>query len=255
MHLVLDIGNSNVVCGIYDEAEWLHTWRWDTIKNEQIKMYYHKRLIHNLLENKIDIPNVSYVSVSSVVPEINDTFEELLDELFIVKPKFIQHNTHPDLTISTDNPLEMGTDLIANAVAGVDKSQDDSIIVDFGTALTFTVVTKHLEILGVAIAPGLFTALKSLHGGTAQLPEVNPALPQSAIGKNTTHAIQAGVFRGYIGLVNEIISQIEQEQGHRFKRIATGGLSGVLDPLNAEFDYVDKNLTLNGIRLLGTKGA
>lgn len=253
MHLVVDIGNSNVVCGIFDGSEWLHNWRWETIKNEQIKMYYQKRLIHYLLENKIDIPSITHVSVSSVVPQINDTIEELLDQLFIVKSKFIQHNTHPDLVISTDNPIEMGTDLIANAVAAIDKTQDDTIIVDFGTALTFTVVTKQLEILGVAIAPGLFTALKSLHGGTAQLPEVSAALPESAIGKNTTHAIQSGVFRGYIGLVKEIISQIELEKGRRFKRIATGGLSGVLDPLNAEFDFVDKNLTLNGIRLIGMK--
>lgn len=253
MHLVVDIGNSNVVCGIYNGTEWLHNWRWETIKNEQIKMYYQKRLIHNLLENKIDIPSITHVSVSSVVPQINDTIEKLLDELFTVKSIFIQHNTHPNLVISTDNPIEMGTDLIANAVAAIDKSQDDTIVVDFGTALTFTVVTKQLEILGVAIAPGLFTALKSLHGGTAQLPEVNAALPKSVIGKNTTHAIQAGIFRGYIGLVKEIISEIESEQGHRFKRIATGGLSGVLDPLNEEFDYVDKNLTLNGIRLIGIK--
>lgn len=251
MHLVVDIGNSNLVCGIFDGTNWLHNWRWETIKNEQIKMYYQKRLIHYLLENKIDIPSIIHVSVSSVVPQINDTIEELLDQLFTVKSKFIQHNTHPDLVISTDNPIEMGTDLIANAVAAIDKTQDDTIVVDFGTALTFTVVKKQLEILGVAIAPGLFTALKSLHGGTAQLPEVNAGLPTSAIGKNTTHAIQAGVFRGYIGLVKEIIAQIELEQGHRFKRIATGGLSGVLDPLNTEFDFVDKNLTLNGIRLIG----
>lgn len=251
MHLVIDIGNSNLVCGIFNQTEWLHNWRWETIKNEQIKMYYQKRLIHNLLENKIDIPQIQHVTVSSVVPQINDSIRELLDELFSVDSKFIKFDSMKGLSILTDNPDEMGTDLIANAVAGIAKVSKDAIVVDFGTALTFTTVTKGLDILGVAIAPGLFTALKSLHGGTAQLPEVDAALPKSTIGKNTTHAIQAGVFRGYIGLVKEIIHEIESELGYRCTRIATGGLSGVLTPLNGEFDLVDRNLTLDGIRLIG----
>lgn len=251
MHLVIDIGNSNLVCGIHDQNEWQHNWRWETIKNEQIKMYYQKRLIHFLLENKIEIPQIKFVTVSSVVPQINQHIQTLLDELFSVDCRFIKYDSMKGLSIVTDIPDEMGTDLIANAVSAIDRVSNDAIIVDFGTALTFTTVTKSLEILGVAIAPGLFTALKSLHGDTAQLPEVHAALPKTTIGKNTTHAIQAGVFRGYIGLVKEIIREIESEVGHKCMRIATGGLSGVLHPLDSEFDIVDKNLTLNGIRLIG----
>lgn len=251
MQLVIDIGNSNVVCGIYTDGNWLHNWRWETIKNEQIKFFYQKRFIHFLLENKIDLPRIETITVSSVVPQIDEVFADMLEELFAMKPDFILHDSDPNLKILTDNPDEMGTDLIANAVAAVEKLKDNAVVVDFGTALTFTAVTKDLEILGVAIAPGLSTALKSLHIGTAQLPEVTAALPRSVIGKNTTHAIQSGVFRGYIGLVLEILRAIDEERGERFKRIATGGLSGVLDPLNKEFDVVDKNLTLNGIRLIG----
>jgi len=251
MHLVIDIGNSNVVCGIYHHDDWMHNWRWETIKNDQIKMYYQKRFIHFLLENKIDLPEINKISLSSVVPQINDAFEKMLVELFSIVPQFIQHDSYPDLKILTDNPDEMGNDLIANAVAAVNKVNDNAVVVDFGTALTFTTVTKDLEILGVAIAPGLTTAIKSLHIGTAQLPEVTAALPKSVIGKNTTHAIQSGVFRGYIGLVLEIVKAIDEERGQRYQRIATGGLSGVLQPLDAEFDLIDKNLTLNGIRLIG----
>lgn len=251
MQLVIDIGNSNVVCGIYAQGTWLHNWRWETILNEQFNFFYQKRFIHFLLENKIDLPRIEAITISSVVPQINDAFSNMMEELFSKKPNFILHDSYPHLSILTDNPDEMGTDLIANAVAAVDRLKDNTVVVDFGTALTFTAVTKDLEILGVAIAPGLSTALKSLHIGTAQLPEVTAALPHSVIGKNTTEAIQSGVFRGYIGLVLEIVRAIDEERGVRFKRIATGGLSGVLHPLNEEFDVVDKNLTLNGIRLIG----
>lgn len=251
MHLVIDIGNSNVVCGIFHQENWIHNWRWETIKNDQIKMYYQKRFIHFLLENKIDLPSITRISVSSVVPQINEVFEKMLFELFAKVPRFIHHDSYPNLKILTDNPDEMGNDLIANAVAAVHEVNDNAVVVDFGTALTFTTVTKDLEILGVAIAPGLNTAIKSLHLGTAQLPEVSAALPKSVIGKNTTHAIQSGVFRGYIGLVLEIVRAIDEERGQRYKRIATGGLSGVLHPLDKEFDLIDKNLTLNGIRLIG----
>ncbi len=251
MHIVFDIGNSNVVCGLYDGTNCLHVWRWETIKNEESRMYYQKRIVDALLEEKIDLLAIKYVSLSSVVPYMDDSFVEMLSALFKAKINKIQFDSYPGLSIHTDNPDEMGTDLIANAVAALYEENDDTIIVDFGTALTFTVVQKDYHIQGVAIAPGLNTALRTLHGSTAQLPEVQAYLPASAIGKNTANAIQAGVFRGYIGLVKEILQTIEKEKGKRFKRIATGGLSGVLTPLESEFDLVKKDLTLNGIRLIG----
>ena len=251
MHLVFDIGNSNVVCGLYAGEETTHIWRWDTIKNDESRMYYQKRIINALFEEHIELPGINYVTLSSVVPLLNEMFIDMLSELFKVQINHIQFDSYPGLTIHTDSPDEMGTDLIANAIAALHELNEDAIIVDFGTALTFTVVEKEHNIQGVAIAPGLYTALKALHGDTAQLPEVNAKLPLSTIGKNTEHAIQAGVFRGYIGLVKEIINSIEEEKGKRFKRIATGGLSGVLTPLEVEFDLVKRELTLNGIRLIG----
>ncbi len=251
MHLVFDIGNSNVVSGLFDGEKLLHIWRWETIKSDESRMYYQKRIINELFEERVDLNDIQYVSLSSVVPNMNDVFIDMLSKLFKVKINQVQFDSFPGLTIQTDSPDEMGTDLIANAVAALHEINEDAIIVDFGTALTFTIVEKGHNIQGVAIAPGLYTALKALHGGTAQLPEVHAKLPSSTIGKNTVHAIQAGVFRGYIGLVKEIIYAIEEEKGKRFKRIATGGLSGVLTPLESEFDLVKRELTLNGIRLIG----
>lgn len=251
MHLVFDIGNSNVVCGLFDGPKCQRIWRWETINNEERRMYYQKRILNVLLEEKVELLTVRAVSMSSVVPNMDEAFIDMLTALFKAKINKIQFDSFSRLTIHTDHPDEMGTDLIANAVAALHEKNEDTIIVDFGTALTFTVVQKDYHIQGVAIAPGIFTALSTLHGSTAQLPEVQPYLPSSTIGKNTVKAIQAGVFRGYIGLVKEILQSIEEEKGKRFKRIATGGLSGVLTPLEKEFDLVKKDLTLNGIRLIG----
>jgi len=251
MELIIDIGNSNVVFGLYDNLKWAKVWRMPTISGDEMKMYYQKQLIHELLENKINIPDVKAIYVSSVVPHLNQNFAKILETLFGFEPIFISHDSYKNLQIATDVPAEMGTDLIANAVAAVNIFQDNSIIVDFGTALTFTTVTSEFKILGVSIAPGLFTAFKSLHGGTAQLPEVGPKLPDSVIGKNTTEAIQAGVCWGYIGLIKSIVNQIESELETSFVKIATGGLSGVLSPLDGFFNHVEPYLTLDGIRIIG----
>jgi len=251
VELVFDIGNSNVVIGVYKNNKWLHVWRLETIKNEEIQLFYQKRISDLLLENDIHFLEVDHVYISSVVPYINDHFYNLIETIFAKKPKFIKFNSFSKSKILIDNPSEMGTDLIANAVAAVHKYQDNCIIVDFGTALTFTIVKKNFEILGVAITPGLKTAFKALFGGTAQLPEVTLRLPKSAIGKNTTHAIQAGISWGYIGLIKPILEIITEEHTEPFTYIATGGLSGVLKPLDEYFHHADPSLTLDGIRIIG----
>lgn len=251
MHLVIDIGNSNVVFGIYKDTQWIHSWRLITIKTYEMKMYYQKRLIHFTLENKITLSEIEKITISSVVPQINPDFVELIEEVFGKSPHIIGFDSMPGLKIKTDNPSEMGTDLIANAVAAISLYHEHAIVVDFGTALTFTAVSDDLTILGVAIAPGLHTALKSLYGGTAQLPEVSPKLPDSVIGKNTTHAIQAGICWGYIGLIKGVIDKMQSELKYESKLIATGGLLNVLMPLDDYFNIVDGDLTLMGIKLIG----
>lgn len=156
------------------------------------------------------------------------------------------------MKIGINNPHEIGTDLVANAVAAVYRFPNNHcIVVDFGTALTFTTISKNKEILGVAISLGLQTAVRALSQNTAKLPEVPLELPASPIGKNTTHAIQAGVLLGYVGAVPFILQQIENELGEKCKVIATGGLSSILTPLKNYFDQIDMLLTLDGLRIIG----
>jgi len=250
MHLVIDIGNSNVVFGIY-KNEWIHSWRLTTVKTYEMKMYYQKRLIHFILENKLTLSEIDKITISSVIPQINEEFVKLIEEVFGRTPQVVSYDSMAGLMIKTDNPSEMGTDLIANAVAAVHLYQDHAIVVDFGTALTFTAVGKDMTIYGVAIAPGLYTALKSLYGDTAQLPEVSPKLPNTAIGKNTTHAIQSGICWGYTGLITAVVDKMKAEMGHDCQLIATGGLSSALGPMNEYFDVIDTDLTLMGIKIIG----
>jgi type III pantothenate kinase len=174
----------------------------------------------------------------------------MLVELFHSQPLIIGPEVYPKLQLAIDRPHEIGTDLVANAVAGYAKCQTTCIIVDFGTALTFTTVAKTGQILGVAIAPGLKTAMYSLFKSTAQLPVVPLEVPESAIGKNTAHALQAGVLLGYIGLVETLVGRIQKELNEKCYVVATGGLSSIIPELRTVFDEIDPNLTLDGLRIM-----
>ena len=178
-------------------------------------------------------------------------FKEMSQNLFNIEAIVVNAHIFPKISISIDNPNEIGSDLVANAVAAFTKYHRNCVVVDFGTALTFTVVSGEGKILGVSIAPGLRTAVKALFSNTAQLPDVPLKLPESAIGKNTVHAIQAGILWGYEGLVRSMISKIRAELGGDCIAIATGGLSSILTTLEGEFIEVNRELTLNGLRIIG----
>lgn len=155
-----------------------------------------------------------------------------------------------ELPLGIIHPEEIGADLVANATAGFARMGGPVVIVDFGTALTFTVVNAQGHIQGVTIAPGLKTAMHALFHKTAQLPTVPLHLPESAIGQSTPHALQAGIMLGYVGLVKELLSRMDAELGGNTKHIATGGLALVLTPLHDRFDEIDQMLTLDGLRLI-----
>ena len=152
-----------------------------------------------------------------------------------------------------DNPIEVGADLIANAVAAYERFHDACIVVDFGTATTFTAVSAAAEFLGVAIAPGVNLAASALAGGTAQLPLTALTPPPRAIGTNTIHAIQSGVVLGYVGLVEGMIDRIRAELREDAPVVATGGLSRLIAPLTDRFSDIDPWLTLDGIRLIALR--
>lgn len=251
MEIVIDIGNTNVVLGFYKNGEWIQLLRYITKKDDEARVFYDLKIRESILDLDFSIDNIEDIYLSSVVPILTKPISEVITALFEKNVKVIGPTTFPKAEILIDNPSEIGTDLVANAVAAVTKHNKACVIVDFGTALTFTTVTKEYQILGVAIAPGIKTAMSALHSKTAQLPEVPAALPKLVIGKNTTHAIQSGVLWGYVGLVKEMISRIEAEVEQPLFPIATGGLSSVLHPLQEVFSDIDINLTLDGVRLIG----
>ena len=249
MLLAIDAGNTNIVFGIHDGNSWTHEWRFNTlpIKN-QIEYEVFLRL--NFLENDLKLSDVNGIIISSVVPQLNTILAEFWSNLIECEHVFIGPKYYSQLPITTSNPHHIGTDLMANAMAAHCIYKTDCIVVDFGTALTFTVVEASGNIHGVNIAPGLKTAIKALVGNTAQLPEVPLELPDSAIGKNTVHAIQAGVLWGYVSMVEGMLDRVQKEMGKNFKVVATGGLSSVLTPLHNRFDEVNRKLTLEGLRLI-----
>jgi len=251
MLLAIDIGNTNVTFGLAQGGEWKHTWRLPTMADGEALLYYEVQVTNFLLENDIAAVEVEQTVISTVVPALRPTFEELAYHLFRTQPILVGPDIYPRLRLQIARPDELGTDLYANAVAAHYLFQRDCIITDFGTALTFTTVTAAGELLGVSIAPGLKTAISALFQKTAQLPEVPLELPASAVGKNTVHAIQSGILIGYVGLVRHILQAIRAELGPQYVAIATGGLSSILHPLKDEFYAVEPNLTLDGLRLIG----
>lgn len=252
MLLAVDIGNTNVVFGVHDGETWCHHWRVRTVRDKMADEY--GVLLRSLLrETGLTMAAFDHVVIASVVPPLTGRVEEMLSEQTPVDPLIISHSVDTGLSFAVDNPREVGADLIANAVAAYARVQGACIVVDFGTATTFTAVSADAVFLGVAIAPGMNLAASALAGGTAQLPQVRLAAPDRAIGTNTIHAIQSGVLLGYAGLVEGVIDRFQAEIPGDAQVIATGGLSGIIAPLTQRFSSVDQWLTLDGIRLIGER--
>lgn len=249
MLLAIDIGNSDAVFGINDGQNWFHQFRIESAFS-RLSSDYDARLRMMFLEHNLKISDIKKVVISSVVPQLTPVIIEMTKNLFGIEPIIVGPAIYPHLPLTILRPQEIGTDLVCNALYAFTKYKTNVIVVDFGTALTFTTVSASGEILGVSIAPGLQTAVKSLFSNTAQLPEVPLVVPESVIGKNTVHAIQAGVLWGYIGMVEKMLIKIQEELGAKCKVIATGGLSSKLTQLHPFFDEIDVNITLNGLKII-----
>jgi len=250
MLLAIDIGNTDVVFGIYQQSKPIYIWRTATVSEAPVYRYQ-AFLQLQMLEADIIPGQIEKIVVSSVVPELTVPMTDALEKLTGVKPIIVNADTYPALRLDIDRPYELGSDLIANAIAVYHRYRQNSIIVDFGTALTFTAVTGDGRVVGVSIVPGLKTAVRALFAHTAQLPEVPLLQPETAIGKNTTHSIQSGILIGYEGLVKYMISRFKQEMGGECVVVATGGLSSIINTLATEFTDVDRALTLDGLRIIG----
>lgn len=251
MLLVIDQGNSDVVFGVHNGSDWVAEWRTPTT-NKSMSTY--EALMRQwILEANLNVSDIDATIVSSVVPEYREAVITFVRSFLGIEPLVLGQKIYEKLELKLNSPHEIGSDLVANAIAAFSAYPNDPcIIVDFGTALTVTTILGN-TILGVAIAPGLQTAVKSLFKHTAQLPEVPLELPESLLGKNTIHAIQSGVLHGYIGLVKHLVAETKKELQTDCKVLATGGLSSILKPLHDEFDLIDPKFTLNGLRLIHEK--
>ncbi|KAF0220075.1 MAG: type III pantothenate [Geobacteraceae bacterium] len=249
MLLVIDVGNSNIVLGIYDEERLVKDWRVSTDKSKTPDEY--GILVHDLFRMAgIGFDDIKDIIISSVVPTLTGVLEKLSLQYFGFKPYVVGPGIKTGMPIHYDNPKEVGADRIVNAVAGHEKYRASLIIVDFGTATTFDYVNRKGEYCGGAIAPGLMISMEALFQRASKLPRVEIVKPPSIIAKNTVNSMQAGIFYGYIGLVDEIVGRMKGESRDNPRVIATGGLAGLIAPESKTIDDVDEYLTLEGLRIL-----
>lgn len=250
MLLALDMGNSDITIGLWGEDKWIHIWRIPT-NADQPELFYGIKLRDYFFEANVDIEQADKIVLSSVVPNLTEKLKNVVEVLFNKKTIILGPDIYEKLRIEVLNPYEIGSDLVANSIAAFDRYNNSCIVVDFGTALTFTTISSKGKILGVSIAPGLKTAIKSLTQNTAKLFDVPLQMPVSALGTSTITAIQSGILYGYRGLVQSMVSEIRKEINDNCPVIATGGLSSIITPLKDFFDQVEPNLTLDGLRIVG----
>mgnify|MGYP001335445918 FL=1 len=253
MLFVMDIGNTNIVMGIYDKNDLLFHWRLSTNKEKSSDEY--GILIIDLLDhNHVDISKIEAAIVASVVPPINNTINGTFNKYLKIKPLFIGPGLKTGINIKIDDPRELGADRIANAVAAYELYGGPVIVVDFGTATTYCAVTSKGEYLGGAICPGIEISLEALFYKTSKLPKVDIVKTHTIISKNTVSAIQAGIFYGYIGQVEYIVKHMKEEINEKdIKVIATGGLSNLIVGESPLIDIVNDLLTLEGLKIIYDK--
>ncbi|MGE5677523.1 MAG: type III pantothenate kinase [Pseudomonadota bacterium] len=250
MILVIDVGNTNIVLGIYEDKKLLNFWRVKTDADKTSDEY--GMIIHQLFELQgFKFDQIEDVVICSVVPPIMYTLEHMTRKYFNREPLVIGPGIKTGMNIKYDNPKEVGADRIVNAVAAYELYGGPLIIVDFGTATTYCAVSKNGEYLGGAISPGIRISMDALFERTAKLPRVELVKPGSVICKNTINSIQSGVIYGYIGQVDYLVKRMKKELGApEAKVIATGGLSKLIASESETIDTVNGLLTLEGLRII-----
>lgn len=249
MLLAIDIGNTNVVAGIFDGTHLLAHWRLASDPKTTADEY--GVLCHSLMARDGHVPErITGAIISSVVPALTETFESMIDTSFRRTPMIVSSETDTGLTLKYLNPKEIGSDRIVNAAAAYHKFRRNLIIVDFGTATTFCGVTDAGDYLGGVIAPGLAISADALFARAAKISKVELIRPKTVIGIDTASSIQAGLVFGYAGLVDTLIQRMELEMGYRSYVIATGGLASVIAPEAKSIQHIEPFLTLEGLELL-----
>ena len=255
MILTLDIGNTNIKSALFEGAEMKHYWRLSTNRNRTSDEY--GMAMMNLLDHYgVDRRQVEGIMLSSVVPQINFTIEHMCRNYFDIEPMKIEPGIKTGINIKYENPRELGSDRIANAVAACELYGGPCITIDFGTATSFGAISARGEFLGGAICPGLKLAADALTENTAKLPRFELVKPENVIGRNTVANMQAGIVYGYIGQIKYLVNRMKREMGvPDIKVIATGGLAVLVAGESSAIDVMDGLLTLKGLRLIYEKNA
>lgn len=249
MLLVLDIGNTNITVGVFRGQDLVVAWRLAT-RREQTADELGLVLCQFFREEGLDVKAVRDIVVCSVVPPLNTVIEEMSERYFHRTAFFVGPGTRTGVPVKMENPREVGADRVVNAAAGYVLYGGPLIIVDFGTAITFDVVSARGEYLGGAIAPGVGIACEALFSRAARLPRVDLVPPPTVIGKNTVHGMQSGIIFGFAGLVDEMVRRMRAELGVDAPVVATGGLAELIARESKTIQRVDPFLTLTGLRLI-----
>jgi len=253
MLLAIDVGNTNTVLGLYRlegaKPELAAHWRITSHRSQTADEY--GVFFVNLFEmNKLSPKKVSHIIISSVVPPVDSTLRQVCEDYFHTQPLFVEPGIETGMPVLVDNPSELGADRLVNSVAAFERYGGPCVIVDFGTATTFDVISAKGEYLGGAIAPGLGLSADALFSHAARLSRVDIKRPAKVIGTNTVTHLQSGLYFGYIGLVDGILERIEAELGQKPRVIATGGLARQIAEDSSFISEIDDMLTLDGLLIL-----
>jgi type III pantothenate kinase len=254
MLLALDVGNTNTVLGLYrldgeKAGELAAHWRVTTHRTQTADEY--GVLFVNLFTmSGLSVDAVKHIIISSVVPPVESTLRRVCERYFHLKPLFVEPGIKTGMPVLVDNPSELGADRLVNAIAAFERYGGPCIVVDFGTATTFDVISAKGEYLGGAISPGLGISADALFARAARLGRVDIKRPAKVIGTNTVTHLQSGLYYGYIGLVDGVLERMIAELGEEAKVIATGGLARQISEDSRFIGQIDDMLTLDGLKIL-----
>ncbi|HVO91539.1 MAG TPA: type III pantothenate kinase [Terriglobales bacterium] len=249
MLLAIDIGNTNIVLGLYQGKNLITHWRLATQAERTADEY--GVIITQLIDyGGFRCDQIAAIAVSCVVPPMLTVTQELAQRFFKLDPLIVGPGIKTGMPILYENPKDVGADRIVNGIAAYEKYRDSCIIVDFGTATTIDLISKKGEYVGGAIAPGLSISLEALFQRASKLPRIEIVKPKEVVGRNTVNSIQAGIFFGYVGLVDGIVKRIQKEQNVSARVVATGGLAPMVASACSTISEVDEFLTLEGLRII-----
>ena len=248
MLVVIDVGNTNITLGVYDQDELIANFRLTT-KLQRTSDEFGITLFSFFQTKNIDPKGVEDVLISSVVPKIMHSLTNAIRKYFNIEPIIVGPGIKTGISVKTENPREVGADRIVDIAAAYHIYGGPALVIDFGTATSFDIVNSKKEFLGGVIAPGINTQVKCLKNATSKLPKIDISISPSAIGKNTTDAILSGVIRGSACMVDGLVAQCEKELGNKATIIATGGYCGLIaNYMTRPFDVVNPILTLEGLK-------